>query len=189
MRGYFGIGLERISKQYNVGNIFRTANAFGASFVFTISASYNREIGKGSDTSDALGQIPFYDFPTLEDVILPKDTKVVGVEIDDNAIDLPSFHHPANAVYIFGPEKGDLSKPAKQKCDFLVKIPSKFCLNVGIAGVIVMYDRLISRTRFPNRPLRPGGPVTELVVKSNKTLITGKKTMNDFLVKPPEIQI
>ena len=34
MRGYFGIGLENISKQYNIGNIFRTANAFGASFVF-----------------------------------------------------------------------------------------------------------------------------------------------------------
>ncbi len=189
MRGYFGIGLEGISKQYNVGNIFRTANAFGASFVFTISASYNREIGKGADTSDALGQIPFYEFPTLNDVVLPKDIKVVGVEIDDNSIELPSFHHPANAVYIFGPEKGDLSKKAKQRCDFLVKIPSKFCLNVGIAGVIIMYDRLISRTRFPNRPLRPGGPESQLMIKSNKTRIRVKKKMNDFIVKPPETLI
>ena len=113
MRGYFGIGLEGISKQYNAGNIFRTANAFGASFVFTISASYNREVAKGADTSDALGQIPFYEFPTLNDVVLPRDIKVVGVEIDDNSIELPSFHHPANAVYIFGPEKGDLSKKVK----------------------------------------------------------------------------
>ena len=78
---------------------------------------------------------------------------------------------------------------AKQRCDFLVKIPSKFCLNVGIAGVIIMYDRLISRTRFPNRPLRAGGPESQLMIKSNKTRIRVKKKMNDFIVKPPETLI
>ena len=39
MRGYFGIGVEGISKTMNVGNLFRTAHAFGASFVFTIDAT------------------------------------------------------------------------------------------------------------------------------------------------------
>jgi len=37
-RGYFGIGVEGISKPMNAGNLFRTAHAFGASFVFTIGA-------------------------------------------------------------------------------------------------------------------------------------------------------
>ncbi|MEC7466829.1 MAG: TrmH family RNA methyltransferase, partial [SAR324 cluster bacterium] len=39
MRGYFGVGLEQSSKPMNAGNLFRTAHAFGASFLFTVNAS------------------------------------------------------------------------------------------------------------------------------------------------------
>jgi len=35
MRGYFGIGVEGISKAYNLGAVLRTAHAFGASFAFS----------------------------------------------------------------------------------------------------------------------------------------------------------
>ena len=41
MRGYFGVGLEQSSKPMNAGNLFRTAHAFGASFLFTVNASYS----------------------------------------------------------------------------------------------------------------------------------------------------
>jgi len=49
-RGYFGIGVEGISKPMNAGNLFRTAHAFGASFVFTIGADYSVRKAR-SDTS------------------------------------------------------------------------------------------------------------------------------------------
>jgi hypothetical protein len=39
-RGYFAIGAERISKALNLGNLMRSAHGFGASFTFTIGASY-----------------------------------------------------------------------------------------------------------------------------------------------------
>ncbi len=39
-RGYFAIGAEHISKQLNLGNMVRSAHAFGASFVFTVGAHY-----------------------------------------------------------------------------------------------------------------------------------------------------
>ena len=39
MRGYFGIGIEGSSKPMNAGNLFRSANAFGASFVFTVGGA------------------------------------------------------------------------------------------------------------------------------------------------------
>ena len=32
MRGYFGIGVEGVSKPMNAGNLFRTAHGFGAGF-------------------------------------------------------------------------------------------------------------------------------------------------------------
>ena len=52
MRGYFGIGVEGISKTFNVGNLFRSAHAFDASFVFTVDAVYKRNEGAKADTSD-----------------------------------------------------------------------------------------------------------------------------------------
>ena len=39
MRGYFGIGVEQISKEQNVGTLARSAHAFGASFFFAIAPS------------------------------------------------------------------------------------------------------------------------------------------------------
>ena len=42
-RGYFGIGVEGVSKPMNVGALMRTAHAFGASFVFTLGAVYARD--------------------------------------------------------------------------------------------------------------------------------------------------
>jgi hypothetical protein len=47
-------------------------------------------------------------------------------------------------------------------CDHLIRIPTKFSLNLASAGVVVMYDRLISLQRFGARPLVPGGPVEPL---------------------------
>ncbi len=162
MRGYFGIGVEGISKAMNVGSLFRTAHAFGASFMFTVSAAYSRAEGGKSDTSDAPGHVPFYSFPDVEALILPKGCRLVGVELLDDAIELPSFRHPLQAAYVMGPERRSLSRELTGRCQFVVKIPTRFCVNVGIAGAIVMYDRLISLRRFARRPESSGAPVESL---------------------------
>ena len=161
-RGYFGVGVEGISKAMNVGAIMRTAHAFGASFIFTIDAVYQRAEGEKSDTSAAANQLPLYEFADLEDFRLPRDCALVGVELSDGAVDLPSFAHPRRCAYVLGPERGSLSSPLADKCDFVVKIPTKFCVNVGIAAAIVMYDRTLTLGRFAPRPIRPGGPVEVL---------------------------
>ena len=49
-------------------------------------------------------------------------------------------------------------KPLVERCDYIVKIPTGFCVNVAIAGAIVMYDRVRSLARFADRPIREGGP-------------------------------
>ncbi|CCQ72178.1 RNA methyltransferase [Magnetospira sp. QH-2] len=162
MRGYFGIGSEGIHKPYNVGALMRTAHAFGASFVYTVAASYDRPKGGRTDTSKAHGHVPFYSFPDVKSLLLPEDCKLVGVELLDDAIDLPSFHHPPNAAYILGPERGSLSPEMVARCDYTLKIPTRFCINVGLAGALVMYDRVLSTQRFAPRPLRPGGPTEAL---------------------------
>ncbi len=150
-RGYFGIGIEGVSKPMNAGNLFRTAHAFGASFVFTVGAEPSVRRAR-SDTSVAPKSIPWYDFDSIEDMKLPRLCKIVGVELLDEAEDLPSFFHPLSAAYILGRERGSLSPAMQEKCDYFIKIPTNFCLNVATAGAIVMYDRIVTHGRFAERP-------------------------------------
>lgn len=143
-RGYFGIGVEGISKSFNLGNLMRTAHSFGASFFFTIDDAISLADARQSDTSASPTHMPFYRYQSAADLTLPKDCPLVGVELLDEAVDLPRFHHPLCAAYVLGPEKGSLSPALIERCAFTVKIPAKFCINVGVAGAIVMYDRMIA---------------------------------------------
>ncbi|MCP5083736.1 MAG: RNA methyltransferase [Alphaproteobacteria bacterium] len=155
MRGYFAIGVEGVSKPMNVGNLMRSAHAFGASFVFTVAA--HPKAGRApSDTSKTHSQVPFYRWLSVEEMVLPTDCSLVGVELLDEAVDLPSFRHPARAAYVFGPERGTLSPAMLARCSQTIKIPTTFCINVATAGSIVMYDRIISLGNYARRPTMTG---------------------------------
>ena len=184
MRGYFGIGVEGISKPMNLGGLLRTAHAFGAAFAFTVGAAYGRREGKLADTSDTPEQVPFYDFPDVRSLLLPKGCELVGIELLDEAIDLPSFRHPRQAAYVLGPERGRLSAAMIERCAFTVSIPTSFCVNLGIAGAITMYDRLINLSRFAERPVSMLGkpePLAPHLFGDPKFT----KAMGNFQQKPP----
>lgn len=166
MRGYFGLGVEGISKSGNLGNLVRSAHAFGASFFFTIAAALEQRELEATDTSHAAGHLPFYKYSNLTTFTLPADCVLVGVELVENSIELPRFRHPPCAAYVLGPELGSLSPELQSRCRFMVKIPMKFCVNVGVAGALVMYDRLVSNGGYPPRPDRPGGDCHPLDKKS-----------------------
>jgi tRNA G18 (ribose-2'-O)-methylase SpoU len=162
MRGYFAIGAERISKPMNVGNLVRSAHAFGASFFFTVGAAYRASEAR-SDTSKAPEHLPIYNWRTMEELVLPNGCALVGIELTKDAVDLPSFGHPLRAAYILGPERGSLSQPVLDRCRYVVKIPTSFCINVAMAGAIVMYDRVKALGRYAPRPVSEGAPREPLV--------------------------
>ncbi|MGM0422154.1 MAG: RNA methyltransferase [Pseudomonadota bacterium] len=157
-RGYFAMGVEGISKPGNVGNLVRSAHSFGASFFFTIDPVVNVKEVARTDTSEAFDHLPFYNFKTPADLMLPDKCQLVGIEFLEEAVELPSFRHPSRAAYVLGRERGNLSPELLERCDYVIKIPMQFCVNVGVAGAIVMYDRLTSTGRFAPRPVRAGGP-------------------------------
>lgn len=161
MRGYFGIGVQEISKEMNVGNLARSAHSFGASFFFTINPDVDVQAMRVSDTSGAFDHVPYHQYDSVAEMDLPRGCQLVGVEFVDESIELPSFRHPLRAAYVLGPEMGSLSPDLVEKCDHIVKIPMKFCINVGVAGALVMYDRMISYGRFASRPVKAGGPLKE----------------------------
>ena len=153
MRGYFAIGVEGLSKPMNLGNLMRSANAFGAHFIFTVAAHGRLSRRIPADTSKSQDQFPYYAWPSVDAMELPHGCKLVGIELIDDAIDLPGFGHPLRCAYVIGAERGSLSRAMLVKCDFVVRIPTAFCINVATAGAIVMYDRMKSLGRFPQRGL------------------------------------
>jgi tRNA G18 (ribose-2'-O)-methylase SpoU len=157
-RGYFAVGAERLSKSLNLGNLMRSAHAFGASFTFTIGATY-QALEARADTSKGQWHLPHYNWSDLDSIDLPQGCKLVGIELLDEAENLPSFKHPLRAAYVLGPERGSLSPELLARCHYTVKIPTRFCINVAMAGAIVMYDRVKSLGRWSERPLSEGGSI------------------------------
>ncbi len=91
--------------------------------------------------------------PTIDSLHLPQRCVLVGVELLDDATDLPSFRHPLNAAYVLGPERSGLSPAMLQRCHHVVRIPTRFALNLAVAGALVLYDRLLQHGRFAERPV------------------------------------
>lgn len=142
----------------NLGAILRTAHAFDASFAFTVNAHHRAREIHLSDTSKSFSHLPLYEWDSLGEMQIPKQCVLVGVELDDDAVDLPTFRHPLNAAYLLGPEKGSLTPEAVEKCVHLVKIPTRFCVNLSVAAALVMYDRHLTFGKFPPRPLSSATP-------------------------------
>ncbi len=166
-RGWFGIGMEGVSKAGNAGAVFRTAHAFGAAFLFSVGDSPGIAATRRADTSDATRHLPFYPWETPASMALPRLTQLVGVEVVDDAIALPSFRHPLQAAYVFGPERASLSAAMLGRCAFVVRIPTRFAINLAVAAAIVMYDRTLTYGRFADRPVAAGGPTEKLAQASH----------------------
>jgi tRNA G18 (ribose-2'-O)-methylase SpoU len=167
MRGYFAVGVDGISKPMNLGNLLRIAHAFGASFFFTVGGRVKLKDAM-SDTSSASGHLPVYQYAGAEELRLPQGCELVAVELTEEAVDLPSFRHPQRAAYVFGSERLSLSPGILARAAHVVKIPTRFSINVGMAGAIVLYDRMLTHGRFAERPVVPGGPREEDIPPQNR---------------------
>lgn len=137
----FAIGVERPKRGVNVGTLWRSAYCLGASLVFTVGHRYEAQ---ASDTIKTPRHLPLLHFEDWEDYRrhAPFEWQPIAVEIAADARMLPAFTHPRQAVYLLGPEDGSLSPAALALATHRVVIPGLFCLNVAVAGSIVMYDRL-----------------------------------------------
>jgi len=68
--------------------------------------------------------------------------KIVCVEFALNAIPLPDYVHPENALYIFGPEDGSIDQAIIDKADDVVYVPTVGCMNLSASVNVLLYDRL-----------------------------------------------
>ena len=61
------------------------------------------------------------------------------------------------AAYVFGAERFSLSPQMLKACEFVIRIPTRFSINVGMAGAIVLYDRMLNLGGYGDRPVKTGG--------------------------------
>lgn len=145
MRGYFGIGIYRAKTAENVGGLWRSAHAFGASFIFTVGARYRRD---RLDVSAAPRSVPLFEYETIEEMVAhrPMHARIVGIEYPGKRT-LQGYHHPEQAMYLLGAEDHGLPPQVLGVCDSIVEIGGcSICLNVATTGGIVLYDRLLKAT-------------------------------------------
>jgi tRNA G18 (ribose-2'-O)-methylase SpoU len=140
-RGFYGIGILNGKTVENVGTLWRSADLFGASFLFTIGKRYKRQ---ASDTMKSYRHIPLYNYETFEDFYktMPYDCMLAGIELHDNSTTLKEFKHPERCIYLLGAEDNGLTNEAINKCQKLIQLPGEYSMNVAVAGSIVMYDRI-----------------------------------------------
>lgn len=158
-RSWFSIGTYGAKFPANTGTLWRTAESFGANYIFTIGERYKHQ---RADTRKAWREIPMFQYDEFDSFYssLPKGCKLIGAEISKRSVGLTDFRHPLRAVYLLGAEDIGLPNWIQEKCDSIIQIPNaSYCLNVALTGGIIMYDRhdKLSKGMFDDH--RKGGRV------------------------------
>jgi tRNA G18 (ribose-2'-O)-methylase SpoU len=140
-RGYFGIGCLNMKTSMNYGSLFRTAQIFGADFIFLIGARFKPQ---ATDTMKSFRHIPLFEYKSFKDFNdhRPYNCKLIGIELVDVATPLKDFIHPQQACYLLGSEDNGLTKEAIEHCQEVIILPGAQSLNVAVAGSIVLFDRI-----------------------------------------------
>lgn len=151
-RGFFAIGVSHPKTAQNIGTLMRSANLYGAAFVFTIGRRYQRQ---ASDTPHTRLHTPLFHFRDVDDLHghLPWSCPLVGVELDPRAVTLGEFRHPERAVYLLGAEDHGLTAEERDRCHHLVQIESLLpqSMNVATAGTLLLYSRHMAAQRVAAR--------------------------------------
>lgn len=138
--GFFGIAVYNPKIPVNVGTLWRTAHNLGANFLALIGRRYKYQ---KSDTLKSHRHIPLFEFENFEDFIKfkPFNCNLTAIEISENAKYLKDYEHKRREIYLLGAEDYGIPEKYLQKCDNVIKLSGKRCLNVAVAGSIVLYDR------------------------------------------------
>lgn len=144
--------LDNLRSVYNVGSIFRTANAVGVEKIYLCGTTPTPLDKKGQRRKDfakvALGAEDTvaweYEESTLECVKKLKDKNyyVVALEQSDNSADYKEIKAKEKTAFIIGNEVEGIASEVLAQSDVIAEIPmlgTKESLNVTIAFGVAVY--------------------------------------------------
>jgi 23S rRNA (guanosine2251-2'-O)-methyltransferase len=148
--------LHDIRSKYNVGAIFRTADAAGVEKIFLTgyTPAPRDRFGRTDQEIDktSLGaslSVPWEQVPSIEVLIANLKAAgvcVVAVEIAPGSVSLYDFVPPPRVAYIFGNETEGIPPAVLALADEILEIPmagQKESLNVSVtAGVVLLHHPL-----------------------------------------------
>ena len=135
----FVLLLFNIKSNTNIGQLIRTANAFGAEEICVIGRKKYSSFGNQRTASST----QFRHFYTVEDALeyyKCQHYDVVGVEITTTAVSINEINFEKNTVFILGNEGTGIHEKILTQCDYCVYIPqfgSGASINVNTACGIV----------------------------------------------------
>ena len=146
--------LENIRSAYNVGSVFRTADAFLIEAIFICGYTAHpphKEIKKTAlGAEETIRWKHFKTIPEAFEELKKQHYKIYAVEQAKNSIKLQnaSFKGQKIAV-VFGNEVSGVEQTTIEQCDGCIEIPQlcmKHSLNISVAAGIVLWE--LMRTRI-----------------------------------------
>ncbi len=135
------IAVENLERDFNMGTIIRSANAFNVRRVHIIGRrQWNK---RGAMMTDKYLELIYH--PTVADFVqaISPEYQLIALDNQPGAQDLASFPLIEQTVLIFGSEKNGISAELLQQAHTMVQIEqfgSTRSLNVGVASGIAMYE-------------------------------------------------
>jgi len=152
--------LENIRSAYNVGSVFRTADAFLLDSIYICGYTAkppHKEIKKTAlGAEDTVNWKGFANASQAIGALRQEGYKIYAVEQTVNSISLESFDHPRaeKIAVVFGNEVTGVEQSTIQLCDGTIEIPQsgmKHSLNIATAAGIVLWELAKAQLAIGNR--------------------------------------
>jgi len=146
--------LENIRSAYNVGSVFRTADAFLLEAIYITGYTCippHKEIKKTAlGAEETVEWKHFVDASAAITFLKEQGYKVYAVEQAINSISLEniSLSNTEKAAFIFGNEVTGVEQSTIEQCDGCIEIPQlgmKHSLNIATAAGVVLWEVIRNR--------------------------------------------
>lgn len=135
------VAVENLERDFNMGTIVRSANAFGVRTVHVVGRrQWNK---RGAMMTDTYLTVMYHENAhVFAETMHDAGKEIVAIENNVASVPLGSYSLPQNAVLVFGSEGSGISETLLTQADTVVHIEqlgSTRSINVGVAAGVAMY--------------------------------------------------
>lgn len=143
--------LDNVLDTYNIGAVFRLADAVAAKKIYLCQGSETPPNSRIQKASIGTWQwVPWeYCLSASEAILSLKksipEVSVVGIELTDESISYDAFNYPLPLALVIGHETDGISETTLQNCDRVVQLPMfgvNISLNTMVSLGIVLYEAI-----------------------------------------------